>query len=147
VLKPLIGSLKGGIAQPVQWTDEKRAAFVAAKQLLTDATCLAHPRADAEIQLVVGQYCNNHQRGFQPLAFCSKKLDAAQMHYSTFDSELLACHEAVRHFKWFLDEENFTLQQTTNRSPMHWLKRQMHGLGGSSASCPYWPSSQQKSDM
>jgi propanediol utilization protein len=53
VLKPLIGSLKGGIAQPVQWTDEKRAAFVAAKQLLTDATCLAHLRADAEIQLVV----------------------------------------------------------------------------------------------
>jgi cleavage and polyadenylation specificity factor subunit 1 len=53
VLKPLTDSLKGGRAQPVQWTDEKKAAFVAAKQLLTDATCLAHPRAGAEIQLAV----------------------------------------------------------------------------------------------
>jgi hypothetical protein len=124
LLKPLTDSLKGGMAQPVQWTDEKKAAFVAAKQLLTDATCLAHPRADAEIQLAVDA-SNTHigavlqqasERGFQPLAFFSKKLDAAQMRYSTFDRELLACHEAVRHFKWFLEGREFHI--ATDHKPL-----------------------------
>jgi hypothetical protein len=45
--------------------------------------------------------------GPQPLAFFSKKLDSMQQRYSTFDRELLACYEAVRHFRWLLEGRKF----------------------------------------
>jgi hypothetical protein len=49
----------------------------------------------------------NKGRGEQPLAFFSRKLDVTQSKYSTFDRELLACHEAVRHFRWSLEGREF----------------------------------------
>jgi hypothetical protein len=42
-----------------------------------------------------------------PLAFFSAKLDAAQVKYSTFDRELLACYLAIRHFRWLLEGRQF----------------------------------------
>jgi cleavage and polyadenylation specificity factor subunit 1 len=104
VLKPLTDSLKGSKAAgaAVEWTEEKTAAFESAKQLLARAACLAHPEPHAQLCLAVdasdshigGVLQQASRLGFQPLAFFSKKLDSTQARYSTFDRELLACHEA-----------------------------------------------------
>jgi RNase H-like domain found in reverse transcriptase/Reverse transcriptase (RNA-dependent DNA polymerase)/Integrase zinc binding domain len=125
VLKPLTDCLKGAsAAAAVSWTDERVAAFEAAKQLLGRAACLAHPDRNAQLAVAVDA-SDSHigavlqqssTRGFQPLAFFSKKLDDTQRRYSTFDRELLACHEAVRHFRWSLEGRQFFI--LTDHKPL-----------------------------
>jgi transposase InsO family protein len=117
VLKPLTDVLRGGAAAAaaVTWSEAMDSAFEAAKKMLADAACLAHPEPHAQLSLAVDA-SNTHigavlqqdkGRGEQPLAFFSRKLDATQAKYSTFDRELLACHEAVRHFRWSLEGREF----------------------------------------
>jgi RNase H-like domain found in reverse transcriptase len=54
--------------------------------------------------------------------FFSKKLTAAQSRYSTFDRELLACHDAIRHFRWSLEGREFCIY--TDHKPLtHALAR------------------------
>jgi cleavage and polyadenylation specificity factor subunit 1 len=43
-----------------------------------------------------------------PLSF-SRKLNTAQQKYSTYDRELLAVYEAVRHFHHMLETRHFTI--------------------------------------
>ena len=50
----------------------------------------------------------------KPLAFFSRKLKPAQTRYSTFDRELLAVYETIRHFRYFLEGRSFYIQ-TINR--------------------------------
>ena len=47
--------------------------------------------------------------GWQPLAFFSRKLNAAETKYSTLDRELLACVAAIRHFQCLVEGRAFTL--------------------------------------
>jgi hypothetical protein len=69
-------------------------AFEAAKKMLADAACLAHPELHAQLSLAVDA-SNTHigavlqqntGKGEQPLAFFSRKLDVTQTKYSTFDT-------------------------------------------------------------
>jgi hypothetical protein len=54
VLKPLTDSLRGAAATAaVEWTEEKNAAFEAAKRLLAGAACLAHPEPQSQLCLAV----------------------------------------------------------------------------------------------
>jgi cleavage and polyadenylation specificity factor subunit 1 len=55
VLKPLTDFLKGSTeaAAAVEWTDEKTAAFEAAKQLLSQVACLTHPEPHVQLCLEV----------------------------------------------------------------------------------------------
>jgi hypothetical protein len=46
---------------------------------------------------------------WQPLAFFSKKLEPAQIWYSAFDRELLACVAGIRHFRYMLEGRPFTI--------------------------------------
>jgi hypothetical protein len=46
---------------------------------------------------------------WQPLAFFSKKLNAAQQKYSAYDRELLAIYEVVKHFRHMLEARHFTI--------------------------------------
>jgi cleavage and polyadenylation specificity factor subunit 1 len=117
VLKPLTDFMRGGAAASaaVEWSEGMDNAFEAAKKLLAEAACLAHPEPHAQLYVAVdasdthiGAVLQQRSgKGDQPLAFFSKKLDQAQSKYSTFDRELLACHEAVRHFRWSLEGRNF----------------------------------------
>jgi cleavage and polyadenylation specificity factor subunit 1 len=130
VLRPLTDKLAGGQPAKLEWTDQMNSAFEKAKQLLCAATCLAHPDPAAELSLAVDA-SNTHvgavlqqasARGPQPLGFFSKKLSAAQSNYSTFDRELLACYEAIRHFRWSLEGRSFILY--TDHKPLtHALSR------------------------
>jgi hypothetical protein len=91
-------------------------SFQLIKDTLTSVAVLAHPDSAAEVNLAVDA-SNTHigavlqQRdacgGWRPLAFFSKKLDAAQLKYSAFDHELLAAYLSVRHFRYLLDGRKF----------------------------------------
>ena len=88
-----------------------RAAFQAAKDALRSATRLAFPRPQAELALMVDASSEHVGTALQqqatpatpwePLGFFSKKLDPAQVRYSVYDRELLACVQGIRHFLFF----------------------------------------------
>lgn len=90
-------------------------AFIDAKSALTDATLLSFPCDDAPISIatdasqsavgaVLQQFRSNM---WQPIAFFSRKLDKAQINYSTFDRELLAIYLSIRHFQYFVEGRDF----------------------------------------
>ncbi len=45
-----------------------------------------------------------------------RKLDAAQVRYSAYDRELLACVQGIRHFRFMLEGRRFTLY--TDHKPL-----------------------------
>ena len=51
-----------------------------------------------------------------PLAFYSRTLDNAERNYSTFDRELLAVHQAIRHFRHMIEGTQFIIQ--TDHRPL-----------------------------
>ncbi len=116
VLKPLTDSLRGCPKGAVSWSGDMEAAFVSSKAALQRAGELAHPDSAAELSLAVDA-SDTHigavlqqrtpQRGLEPLAFFSAKLDAAQCKYSAFDRELCAIFFAIRHFRWQLEGRIF----------------------------------------
>jgi len=111
--KPLREALRGSPMPktPIEWTEEMRAAFQAAKEALRSATGLAFPRPQAELALMVDASSEHVGTALQqqatpatpwePLGFFSKKLDPAQVRYSVYDRELLACVQGIRHFLFF----------------------------------------------
>jgi hypothetical protein len=87
-----------------------------------------------------------HQKegsAWRPLAFYSKKLDAAQHKYSAFDRELLAAYLAVRHFCFLLEGGQFSIQ--TDHKPLNYAlgSRLSRGQLGNSASSLTWLNLQQ----
>lgn len=126
ILKPLTDSLSGlSKSATLAWSSAMQAAFVTCKESLAAATVLSHPAADAGLVLAVdalsshvGAVLQQHDsRGaLQPLGFFSSKLTSAQVKYSTFDRELLACFLAIRHFRWCL--EGCTFSMLTDHKPL-----------------------------
>ncbi len=112
-LKPLTDCLR------VEWNSEREAAFTEVKQMLASATRLAHPAQAAKLSLAVDASashigaCLQQKRarspGWEPLGFFSKKLEPAQVKYSAFDRELLACFLGIRHFRYMLEGRHFTI--------------------------------------
>lgn len=75
------------------------------------------------------QHCNwsfsgtNHSWTTIPLEFLQSQIPQAERNYSTFDRELLAGHQAIRHFLHFLESVTFTIQ--TDHTPLvHAFTRQ-----------------------
>jgi len=89
----------------LEWSAAHQDAFLAAKSSLSSATLLAHPLQSATISLAVDASSTHvgaclqqkppFSAAWQPLGFFSKKLDNAQVNYSAFDQELLACYLGV----------------------------------------------------
>ncbi|XP_076660505.1 uncharacterized protein LOC143363862 [Halictus rubicundus] len=91
LMKPLHELLKGSKKgnSPVPWTKEAETAFVKVKASLANATMLAHPAPNAPISVVVD--ASDYAIGaalqqligenWQPLAFFTKALSAAQCKY------------------------------------------------------------------
>jgi cleavage and polyadenylation specificity factor subunit 1 len=147
--RPLTEALKGSPKPkaPVEWTAEMRTAFQAAKDALRSATGLAFPRPQAELALMVDasaehvgaalQQRTSPAAPWEPLGFFSKKLDPAQVRYSAYDRELLACVQGIRHFRFMLEGRRFTLY--TDHKPLTfalakaakpWTARQCEGEAG-----------------
>jgi len=94
----LVGGPKG--TEPVSLAEPQRAAFVAANDHIGGAFQQRRRPADP----------------WQPLGFFSRKLDSTQVKYSAFDRELLACFQAIRHFRFMLEGRRFTLY--TDHKPL-----------------------------
>jgi cleavage and polyadenylation specificity factor subunit 1 len=121
ILKPLTDQLKGGPkpAAAIPWTADMQAAFAAAKAALAGCVRLIHPTPGAEVALHVDASADHIGAALQqrphpaapwrPLGFFSKKLDGAQVKYSAFDRELLACVSGFRHFRHMLEGRRFTI--------------------------------------
>jgi hypothetical protein len=113
----------------VDWTLQMVEAFDAARTALGAAALLAHPLQDEELAVMVDASADHvgaalQQRrsaaaDWQPLAFFSKKLEPAQMRYSAFDRELLACVAGIRHFRYMLEGSPFTIY--TDHKPLNFV--------------------------
>ncbi len=72
---------------------------------------------------------------WEPLGIFSRKLKPAQVKYSAFDRELLACYLGIRHFRYMLEGRHFTiftdhkpLTFALKRSSDPWTARQCRQL-------------------
>lgn len=101
----------------IQWTEEAKLQFQKCKQDLSDATLLAFPDPDAPLGLftdasdtAVGAALQQFEKNqWRPIAFFSKKLNAAQKAYSTYDRELLGIYLAVKQCRQLLEGREFTI--------------------------------------
>ena len=96
IATPLTALTKKGA--PFAWTDPEEKAFQALKTALTSAPVLLTPDprlpytifTDASDYAVGGILCQDQGTGFQPLAFESTKLNAAQLNYAVHEKEMYA---------------------------------------------------------
>lgn len=124
----LKSKIKGN--QAIIWDETSSEDFSKIKTQLANATLLAHPcstarrsltcdASDNAIGAVIHQHIGNK---IQPLAFFSKKLNDAERKYSPFDRELLAIYKAIKHFKYLLEAQDFTI--FTDHKPLTFAFRQ-----------------------
>ena len=93
--------------QLVPWTGALRQSFTATKRALAKAALLAYPAPNVPLKLFVDacdtgigahlQQITN--MGSETLAYHSKKFSSSQMKYSTFDKELTAIYDSLKHFQ------------------------------------------------
>lgn len=108
----------------IVWTPSTTEAFNKCKEILANATLLAHPSPSASLALHVdaSDYAVGgalHQivdSELQPLGFFSRKLSAAETRYSAYDRELLAAYATIRHFRHMLEAREFVLY--TDHKPL-----------------------------
>jgi len=152
--RPLTEALKGSPKPkaPVEWTEEMRTAFLAAKDALRSAAGLAFPRPLAELALMVDASAEHVGESLQqwaapaapwePLGFFSKKLDPAQVRYSAYDR---ACWPVCRGSATSAScwkEGGSPSTRTTSRSPSPSPRRRSRGYLANAATSATWPSSQ-----
>jgi hypothetical protein len=117
-LHSLLAGPKTTKKQPLLWTERAIAAFETSKTMLADATNLAHPKigaylalvtdaSDIAIGAVVQQYIAEDDL-WEPLGYFSRKLSPAEQNYAVYDRELLAIHNAIKHFRFMLEGRAFT---------------------------------------
>jgi hypothetical protein len=100
----------------ITWTPEHLKAFKECKANLSGATLLAHPDPSVPLALdtdastsAMGAVIQQHvENAWQQLSLFSKNLNPAQQKYSAYDRELLAIHEAVKHFRHMLEARHYT---------------------------------------
>ena len=72
--------------------------------------------SDTAVGAVLQQYVNGTWR---PISFFSRKMTPAETRYSTFDRELLAVYLAIKHFRHFLEVDDFMCSRIINLSLLH----------------------------
>ncbi|UYV80342.1 hypothetical protein LAZ67_18002541 [Cordylochernes scorpioides] len=127
---PLHAMVEGRKNASCQWTPTALQAFDQCKFQLANAALLHHPFPEAPLCLTVDASdfavgAALHQQvgnNFQPIAFFSRKLDAAQRKYSAYDRELLAVYLAIKHFRHFLEGRQFPVY--TDHKPLTYAFQQ-----------------------
>lgn len=108
----------------IPWTVEAENVFEQVKQDLANTTLLAHPSHSSKTRLVTdasdfGMGASLKQRFngvWKPLAFFLGKSSPAQTNYSAWDRQLMVIFEAIRHFRYFLEGQIFTV--VTDHKPL-----------------------------
>ena len=104
ILKPLTDM--SGKNATFTWDEKANKSFIAAKAMIAKATMLAFPDFTKPFDL------HTDSRDYQlrgvlsqddkPIAFFSRKLNAAQLNYTVIDKELLGITESLKHFRHIL---------------------------------------------
>ena len=107
----------GNKPKKLEWNKNMQESFEAIKLALSNAAMLSHP--DSSLPLAITSDASDvaigavlEQRGpkgWEPLAFFSKKLSDSQQKWPPYDRELHAAHKAVRHFKHMVEGRTFTI--------------------------------------
>ncbi|KRY31569.1 Transposon Ty3-G Gag-Pol polyprotein [Trichinella spiralis] len=92
-------------------------AFDEVKEALANATLLSHPQEGAAFSLVVdasghaagAALQQRHKGRWSSLAFFSRRFQPREMRYSAFGRELLTIYLAIRHFRYWLEGQQFTV--------------------------------------
>jgi hypothetical protein len=101
------------------------------KRVLTSEPCLSLPEADNPEFLVrtdasdfgIGAtLCQNQGFEEKVLAYFSRKLHGAETRYSTYDKELLAIRDALKHWRYYLLGQHTTIS-TNHASLRHVLSQ------------------------
>ncbi|UYV72974.1 hypothetical protein LAZ67_10001349 [Cordylochernes scorpioides] len=127
---PLHAMVEGRKNASCQWTPTALQAFDQCKFQLANAALLHHPFPEAPLCLTVDASdfavgAALHQQvgnNFQPIAFFSRNLDAAQRKYSAYDRELLAVYLAIKHFRHLLEGRQFPVY--TDHKPLTYALQQ-----------------------
>lgn len=125
--QPLMALLHNGKKNdktPIVWNNALEDAFNKVKNDLANTTLLAHPSQNAPLYLAtdasdtaIGAVLQQRKKNkMEPLGFFSRALTQAQKSYSTFDRELLAIYEGIRHFRDQIEGRNFTV--LTDHKPL-----------------------------
>ena len=114
----LLAGAKKNDKRPVNWCEITSKDFEDLKESLANATTLCYPDARQKLSIAtdasdfaIGGVLQQDKgdNNFQPIAFFSRKLNKAQCNYSTYDRELLAIYESIRHFRHFIEARPFTI--------------------------------------
>ena len=106
-----------GKPKKLDWSDSLQKSFDAIKLALATAAMLHHPdpslplalTTDASDVAMGGVVEQRGPKGWEPLAFFSKKFEKTQKEWCPYDRELNAVHKAIRHFKHMLEGRTFTI--------------------------------------
>lgn len=123
IMVPLYSALAGK-PKDLMWNATQAETFKKAKEALAAATLLAFPNPGKPLilttdasNIAIGAVLEQVVQGQpRPSGFFSRRLQKAESNYSTFDRELLAVHQAIRHFRHFLEGTTFTIQ--TDHMPL-----------------------------
>ena len=115
---------------PWVWEQDQQRSFAQLKVAMTTAPVLIFPdfdrefvlTTDASLTAVGGILQQDHGRGLQPIAFASKKLNAAEIRYSAYERELLGIVWAVGQWRHYLQGRRFVVQ--TDHSSLKHLPNQ-----------------------
>lgn len=123
--KHLIGAKKKD-KRPIQWEihEESSRAFEACKEQLAKATLLVRPLKGAPVAIytdasntAIGAVLEQLEQGqWKPIAFYSKKLNDAQLKYSTYDRELLAVYGSLKFFRQMVEGKSLVIK--TDHKPL-----------------------------
>ena len=111
--------------------------FARAKTAITEATILAHPNHEADLELIadasdraIGASCIAADLLWKMPTACIlfKALTPAQKAWSCFKRKLFACYVSIKHFQYFLEGRDFTLK--TNHKPI--VKKFQHNFSAAS---------------
>ncbi|UYV72042.1 hypothetical protein LAZ67_9001620, partial [Cordylochernes scorpioides] len=127
---PFHAMVEGRKNASCQWTPTALQAFDQCKLQLANAALLHYPFPEAPLCLTVDASdfavgTALHQQvgtNFQPIAFFSRKLDAAQRKYSAYDRELLTVYLAIKHFRHLLEGRQFPVY--TDHKPLTYAFQQ-----------------------
>ena len=108
----------------IEWTPDAVTAFHKIKEVLAEATLLNHPKPDTPLSLetdasdtAIGAVLQQYVDGmWQPISYYSRTLTHTERRYSNFDRELLAIHQSIKHFRYFLEGLEFRV--LTDHKPL-----------------------------
>lgn len=125
IVAPITSCLKKG---QFQWSEEPKKAFVEFKKKLTTAPVLSLPNFDKIFELEcdacgtgIGAVLSQEGR---PVAYHSEKLNDARQKWSTYDQELFAIIQALRHWEHYLIQREFVIY--SDHQALKYFQTQKH---------------------